>query len=82
MARSKNYYNRYSNPPLKIQFKAGYEAFYNPKQWTRTVKGGATAITTHNPCYKGSMPFKEWERGYNKAYFEQLAKVKRLERSL
>tara|TARA_R110000824_G_scaffold57273_1_gene156017 strand:+ start:604 stop:852 length:249 start_codon:yes stop_codon:yes gene_type:complete len=82
MARSKFYYEKYSMPPLKIQYKAGYDAFNNHRQWIKTVKGGATVITTYNPCYKGSMPFKEWERGYNKAYFEQLAKVKRLERSL
>ena len=72
MAKSKNYYEKYSTPPLKIQYKAGYEAFNNPKQWTRRVPTGATVIITSNPYPKETMQGKEWERGYSRAYFDKL----------
>ena len=75
MVRSKFYYEKYSKPPLRIQYKAGYEAFYNPKQWTRRVRKGATVITTSNPYPKETMQSKEWERGYNSAYFNKLKEL-------
>ena len=79
MARSKYYYEKYSTPPLKIQYKAGYEAFNNPTQWTREVTTGVTVITTSNPYPRETMQAKEWERGYNSAYFKKLWEVETLE---
>tara|TARA_R100001244_G_scaffold60970_1_gene51274 strand:+ start:355 stop:594 length:240 start_codon:yes stop_codon:yes gene_type:complete len=72
MARSKHYYEKYFKPPLKLQYKAGYEAFNNPKQWTRRAIKGAIVIITSNPYPKETMQSKEWERGYNSAYFNNL----------
>ena len=47
--------------PLKVQFQQGYYAF---------KRGGQT-----NPFHLDTMLFREWERGYNKAYDENLTKV-------
>jgi len=79
MARSKYYYEKYSRPPLKIQYKAGYEVFKQAKQWTKQLVGGATIVTTANPYPKNTMQFKEWERGYNRAYFDRLKENERNE---
>lgn len=49
--------------PLKIQWRRGYDAFYRGSKYT-------------NPYKENSMQSREWERGYNKAYFETLRKVK------
>ena len=52
-----------NDAPLKIQFKKGYHAFQRGAKYT-------------NPYRHNSMQYREWERGYNKAYFENLRKVK------
>jgi len=51
-----------NDAPLKIQFKKGYHAFHR-------------GVRNTNPYRNNSMQYREWERGYNKAYFEQLRKV-------
>ena len=48
-------------PPLRIQVEKGYRAFYAGK------------IT--NPYKISTSFYKEWERGFNKAYFENLEKL-------
>ncbi len=48
--------------PLRIQWKKGYDAFYRGAKFT-------------NPYKNNSMQYREWDRGYNKAYFETLRKV-------
>ena len=75
MARSKHYYEKYPMPPLRIQYKAGYEAFNNRRQWTRKTRRGATIIITDNPYPKETMQYKEWERGYSRAYFDKLKEL-------
>ena len=52
-----------NDAPLKIQWRRGYDAFYRGAKYT-------------NPYKENSMQSREWERGYNKAYFETLRKVK------
>jgi len=47
--------------PLKVQFQQGYYAF---------KRGGQI-----NPFHVDTMQFREWERGYDKAYDENLTKV-------
>jgi hypothetical protein len=55
-------------PPLSVQYKQGTVAFYTGKE--------------HYPPHKeGTMQAKEWQRGYNTAYFENLARVKQREQS-
>ena len=48
-------------PPLHIQHAKGYHAF----------KRGRII----NPYKQGGSFYKEWERGFNKAYFENLGKL-------
>ena len=72
MARSKHYYEKYSVPPLKVQFERGYRDFREKKQWLKEKKTGETMIVTVNPYPLYTMQAKEWQRGYDKAYFENL----------
>jgi len=51
--------------PLKFQFDQGYTAFKRGKVW--------------NPFHTDTMQHREWERGFNKAYFEQLERIKKYE---
>ena len=51
--------------PLKFQSEQGYTDF----------KRGRVG----NPFHKDTMQYREWNRGFNKAYFEQLKKVKQHE---
>ena len=53
--------------PLIIQFKRGTDDFYRGK-----IK---------NPFHKDTMQYREWERGFNKAYFDNLRKVKKYEQN-
>ena len=75
MARSKHYYEKYSMPPLRIQYKAGYEVFNSRKQFTKRTRRGATVIVTSNHYPKGTMQAKERERGYSRAYFDKLKEL-------
>ena len=49
------------DPPLFIQVEKGYSAFHRGK--------------LNNPYKIGTGFYKEWERGFNKAYFEHLDKI-------
>ena len=51
--------------PLKFQFDQGYSAFKRGK--------------IVNPFSTTTMHYREWERGFNKAYYEQLKQVKKYE---
>jgi len=48
--------------PLKVQFNTGYDGF----KYNRLV----------NPFHKDTMQFREWNRGFNRAYFDNLKRVK------
>jgi len=48
-------------PPLRIQVEKGSRAFH---------RGRLT-----NPYKDNTTFYKEWERGFNKAYFQNLAKL-------
>ena len=48
-------------PPLRIQMEKGYRAFHTGR--------------IINPYKIGSSFYKEWDRGFNKAYFENLDKI-------
>lgn len=37
--------------------------------------------TIENPFNEGTHRYKEWERGFNSAYFENLEKVKKVEKA-
>jgi len=51
--------------PLRMQYEKGYSDF----------KKGRLM----NPFHEDTMQFREWNRGFNVAYFEQLKKVKEYE---
>ena len=51
--------------PLKFQHEKGYKDF----------RRGVVV----NPFHKDTMQYREWERGFNQAYFEQLKRVKEYE---
>ena len=53
--------------PLIIQYKRGSEDFMR----------GRVA----NPFHKDTMQYREWERGFNKAYFEKLKRVVKYEQN-
>ena len=53
--------------PLIIQYKRGSEDFQR----------GRVA----NPFHKDTMQYREWERGFNKAYFDKLRKVVKYEQN-
>lgn len=47
--------------PLKIQFSKGYNAFKRGK--------------LNCPYHPNTMQAREWQRGFNKAYFDNLERV-------
>ena len=51
--------------PLKYQYEKGYHDFKHGRVF--------------NPFHKDTMQHREWLRGFNKAYFEQLKRVKQYE---
>ena len=53
--------------PLKFQQEKGYKDFRQGR--------------ISNPFPSDTMQYREWERGFNKAYFEQLKRVKEYERT-
>ena len=53
--------------PLVIQHKRGVDDFYRG----RVV----------NPFHKDTMQYREWERGFNKAFFDNIKKVQKNERN-
>lgn len=53
--------------PLRMQFEKGYTDFKHGR------------VT--NPFHVHTMQNREWERGFNKAYFEQLKRIKKYEQT-
>jgi len=60
---------------IKHMYERGYISFTS-KPYTRKVNG-ATVIIATPPRKANLLEKKEWERGYNAAYFNQLERVKR-----
>jgi hypothetical protein len=60
---------------IKHMFDRGYASFTG-KPFTRIVRGAKVIIATP-PKKSNVLEQKEWERGYNAAYFNQLEKVKK-----
>ena len=54
-------------------FKEGQSAFYKPKKYGRFMHHAC------NPYTSTSFRGKEWQRGFNSAYFANLKKVKNYE---
>ena len=62
--RAKRNLGKY-DAPLVIQYRKGMDDFH---------KGRLS-----NPFHKDTMQYREWYRGFNKAYFDRLRKVKKYE---
>ena len=62
--RAKRNLGKY-DAPLVIQYRKGMDDFH---------KGRLS-----NPFHKDTMQHREWNRGFNKAYFDRLRKVKKYE---
>ena len=62
--RAKRNLGKY-DAPLVIQYRKGIDDFH---------KGRLS-----NPFHKDTMQYREWNRGFNKAYFDRLRKVKKYE---
>ena len=62
--RAKRNLGKY-DAPLVIQYRKGVDDFQ---------KGRLS-----NPFHKDTMQYREWNRGFNKAYFDRLRKVKKYE---
>ena len=62
--RAKRNLGKY-DAPLVIQYRKGIDDFQ---------KGRLS-----NPFHKDTMQYREWNRGFNKAYFDRLRKVKKYE---
>jgi len=59
--RNKHMKIKERHPPLRIQMEKGYRAFHTGR--------------IINPYKIDSSFYKEWDRGFNKAYFENLGKI-------
>ena len=59
--------------PLRIQYQWGYDAF---KRGGRFVKRGKRMLFEENRpnIDPNTMQYREWQRGWNDAYYEQLKK--------
>tara|TARA_Y100001972_G_scaffold22178_1_gene26628 strand:+ start:576 stop:854 length:279 start_codon:yes stop_codon:yes gene_type:complete len=65
--------------PLRIQFERGLNAFKG-NQYIQTVRSkDAKIIATVSPYNPNTMQHREWQRGYDFAYFKNLERVKREE---
>lgn len=60
--------------PVYPQYQVGYEAFFSKTQRLKRV-GDATVIVTACPYRKYTMGAREWQRGYDNAYFDNLEKL-------
>ena len=67
-------FKRY-DAPLKIQFRGGYEAFKKGGKYRQI--GNRKLFTEFRPRFKEDMQLKEWQRGFNTAYFENLSRIKK-----
>jgi hypothetical protein len=72
--RYKNFDDAWSHQKIE-QTKEG-EIYATGKPYTRKVNGNVVIIATP-PRRANVLEQKEWERGYNAAYFNQLERVKR-----
>ena len=54
--------------PLRVQFQMGYSAFKSGHKLS-------------SPFSIHTMQHREWERGFNKAYYDQLKRIKEYERT-
>lgn len=63
--------------PLKIQFERGVNAFKG-KQYIRNINT-AKVVATVSPYKLNTMQHREWQRGYDFAYYKNLERVKSAE---
>ena len=70
----RNGLNKY-DAPLRIQYEWGYEAFKKGGRFV-TVRGKKMFLESRPNLHPNSMQAREWQRGWNAAYYENLEKGK------
>ena len=61
--------------PLRIQYQWGYDAFKRGGRFI-TIKGKNIFQESRPNIDSNTMQYREWQRGWNDAYFESLEKGK------
>ena len=59
--------------PLRIQYQGGYDAFKRGGRFI-TVKGKNIFQESRPNLDSNTMQYREWQRGWNDAYYENLTK--------
>ena len=69
--------------PLRIQYQSGYDAFYRGGDFVPDPdhKDRFIFIEMRPKISRNTMQYREWQRGWNTAYFENLRKVKSREQA-
>ena len=62
------------NKSLANNFTAGYEAFSRVEQFD-SKRFGKLYRQVANPMKKDTTPYREWQRGWEAAYFKNLEKL-------
>ena len=70
----RNGLNQY-DAPLRIQYECGYEAFKKGGRFV-TVRGSKMFLESRPNLHPNSMQAREWQRGWNDAYYDNLEKGK------
>ena len=62
------------NKNLADNFKAGYVAFSRVQEF-ESLRFGKRYRQVANPMKKNTTPYREWQRGWEAAYFKNLEQV-------
>ena len=62
------------NKKLADNFNAGYKAFGRVEQF-ESKRFGKRHRQVANPMKSNTTPYREWQRGWNAAYFNNLGKL-------
>ena len=62
--------------PLRVQYEWGYHDFFN---WGKSVDNNKIKPKTERKLHQNTMQFREWQRGWNDAYYANLKRVQRNE---
>ncbi len=64
--------------PLRVQYEWGYQDFFN---WAESVENNRIKPKVERKLHSNTMQFREWQRGWNDAYYANLKRVQRNEQA-
>tara|TARA_R100000458_G_scaffold59925_1_gene72785 strand:+ start:2943 stop:3191 length:249 start_codon:yes stop_codon:yes gene_type:complete len=67
--------------PLKIQYQWGYDAFKRGGYFYNRHKKPDVFVENRPNIHPNTMQYREWQRGWNDAYLNNLRKVKSREQT-